>query len=457
MMGIALWHFTVFLPDHFWGGIVGAFVGALIGAVLFGWLVNGFTIPGPDDTTVVTALEAIPGTLIGLGVIVRDRPALRAGRERPRTERSRPAPRPRVGARVRRGSTSRRARSPRSSRCSASSASASPSRRCSSAAASATRRPRAPGSRPARRTRRRRFAGIDDAVRASSAHVSAGARITVHGDYDVDGVCSTAILVRALRALGRRRRLVPAQPQRGRLRAERRRRSSGSPRAARGCWSPPTARSPPSRRSRARARAGIDVVVTDHHTPRADGALPDAPIVHPALCGYPCAGPVRDRRRLQARRRAARGRRPRPGPGRRRPRPRRARHRRRLRAARRREPAPRARGAARAGGHRRSPGCARSCASRRSTRARSTRARIGFRLAPRINAAGRLYRADAGLELVLTEDAERAAAIADELDRANVERRHTEQRILFEAEAQVAAAGRRSPPTCSPARTGTRA
>ena len=32
----------------------------------------------------------------------------------------------------------------------------------------------------------------------------------------------------------------------------------------------------------------MDVVVTDHHTPRADGALPDAPIVHPRLGGYPC-------------------------------------------------------------------------------------------------------------------------------------------------------------------------
>ncbi len=30
------------------------------------------------------------------------------------------------------------------------------------------------------------------------------------------------------------------------------------------------------------------MVVTDHHSPRADGALPDAPIVHPAVCGYPC-------------------------------------------------------------------------------------------------------------------------------------------------------------------------
>ena len=67
MMGLALWHFTIFLPDHFWGGIVGAFLGALFGAVIFGLIVNGLTVPGPDDTHLLTALEAIPGTLIGLG------------------------------------------------------------------------------------------------------------------------------------------------------------------------------------------------------------------------------------------------------------------------------------------------------------------------------------------------------------------------------------------------------
>ncbi len=66
MMGLAIWHFTIFLPDHFWGGIVGAFLGAVFGAVIFGWLINGLAIPGPDDTTVLTALEAIPGTVIGL-------------------------------------------------------------------------------------------------------------------------------------------------------------------------------------------------------------------------------------------------------------------------------------------------------------------------------------------------------------------------------------------------------
>ena len=50
MMGIALWHFTVFVPDRFWGGIVGAFLGALFGAILIGLAVNGFTVPGQDDT-----------------------------------------------------------------------------------------------------------------------------------------------------------------------------------------------------------------------------------------------------------------------------------------------------------------------------------------------------------------------------------------------------------------------
>ena len=69
MMGLALWHFTIFLPDRFWGGIVGAFLGALIGAMLCGLLVNGFTIPGQGDTHVLQALEAIPGTLIGIAVV----------------------------------------------------------------------------------------------------------------------------------------------------------------------------------------------------------------------------------------------------------------------------------------------------------------------------------------------------------------------------------------------------
>ena len=69
IMGLALWHFTIWLPDHYWGGIVGAFVGALVGAVLFGLIVNGLSIPGRHATHIATALEAIPGALIGMGIV----------------------------------------------------------------------------------------------------------------------------------------------------------------------------------------------------------------------------------------------------------------------------------------------------------------------------------------------------------------------------------------------------
>ena len=66
MMGIAIWHFTVFVPDRFWGGIVGAFLVAIAGAALFGFLVSGLSVPGRNDTELVQALIAIPGALIAL-------------------------------------------------------------------------------------------------------------------------------------------------------------------------------------------------------------------------------------------------------------------------------------------------------------------------------------------------------------------------------------------------------
>ena len=66
MMGIALWHFTVFLPDRFWGGIVGAFLAAMVGAGLFGFLVNGLSVPGRNDTELVQAFIAVPGAMLGL-------------------------------------------------------------------------------------------------------------------------------------------------------------------------------------------------------------------------------------------------------------------------------------------------------------------------------------------------------------------------------------------------------
>jgi hypothetical protein len=68
MMGIAVWHFTVFVPDRFWGGIVGAFLASIIAAAIFGFAVNGATVPGRSDTELIQALIAVPGALIGLGL-----------------------------------------------------------------------------------------------------------------------------------------------------------------------------------------------------------------------------------------------------------------------------------------------------------------------------------------------------------------------------------------------------
>ena len=62
---------------------------------------------------------------------------------------------------------------------------------------------------------------------------------------------------------------------------------------------------------------------------------------------------------------------------------------------------------------------------------------VGFRLAPRINAAGRLGHPRAALELLLTEDADDARRIADSLEELNRERQAVEGRILREAIKQV--------------------
>lgn len=69
MMGIALWHFTVFVPDHFWQGIVGAFLGAVLGSIVFGLIVQEASGKSLGDTDLSTALIAIPGVLIGLGIV----------------------------------------------------------------------------------------------------------------------------------------------------------------------------------------------------------------------------------------------------------------------------------------------------------------------------------------------------------------------------------------------------
>ncbi len=68
MMGIAVWHFAVFVPDRFRGGIVGAFLAAVAGAVILGFLLSGFSLPGRSETDIGEALIAVPGSVIGLAL-----------------------------------------------------------------------------------------------------------------------------------------------------------------------------------------------------------------------------------------------------------------------------------------------------------------------------------------------------------------------------------------------------
>jgi ABC-type Fe3+ transport system permease subunit len=74
MMGLAIWHFTIFMPDRFWGGIVGAFIGSLVGSVIVGLAiyavkVSALRIPGEKATDITVVLYAIPGAVIGIAVI----------------------------------------------------------------------------------------------------------------------------------------------------------------------------------------------------------------------------------------------------------------------------------------------------------------------------------------------------------------------------------------------------
>lgn len=74
MMGLAIWHFTIFLPDRFWGGIVGAFLGSLFGAIIFGLIIYGakvgaLKVPGQKATDIAVVLYAVPGALIGIAAV----------------------------------------------------------------------------------------------------------------------------------------------------------------------------------------------------------------------------------------------------------------------------------------------------------------------------------------------------------------------------------------------------
>ena len=280
------------------------------------------------------------------------------------------------------------------------------------------------------------FGGLREAAAVMLGHVGRRSRITVHGDYDVDGITSTAILVRALRTLGADVDwYLPSRIDDGYGLAA----ATVERLAARGTQLLVTvdcAITAVEEVAAART-AGMEVVVTDHHAPRADGALPEAPIVHPRIGGYPCpdlcaAGVAY---KLAQALMAGAGEAPEAvdedldlvalatvadvvsltGE-----------NRRFVRA-----------GLRRLAGTRK-PGLQALMDVARVDPSGVDESAVGFRLAPRLNAAGRLYRADAGLELLLTPDPTRAREIAQELDAVNAERRDVETRIRFEAEALLA-------------------
>jgi single-stranded-DNA-specific exonuclease len=284
------------------------------------------------------------------------------------------------------------------------------------------------------------FESIGAVVEIVSAAIREGRRITVHGDFDVDGVCATAILVGALRELGAECDwLIPDRIADGYgLGAE-----NIEELARRGtelliavdCGITAVAEV-----ALARSLA-MEVVVTDHHQPGPE--LPDCPILHPALDGYPfehLCGTAVAWKLACALRAGSPGA---PGEG---------------------EPGDPTAGALAdldlvalatvadvvplVGENRslvkrgleevrraRRPGIRALLEAAKCEPTQLDEGDLAFRLAPRINAAGRLYRADAGVELFLTDDDERAAQIAKELSRANSERRATEREVDAAAEA----------------------
>ena len=276
--------------------------------------------------------------------------------------------------------------------------------------------------------------GAPGACELILGHLQRGSRIAVFGDYDVDGVCSTAMLVRTLRALGGDPQWeLPSRFDEGYGLSV----AAVERLAARGVELLVTVDcgvTAVEQVAAARA-AGLDVVITDHHRP--GPALPDCTLVHPALGAYGCpelcaAGVVL---KLSEALQVAAGADPQRAdedldlaalatvcdlvP---------------LRDENRRI----VREGLVAMARTRKPGLRALMALASVEPAELTEQHLGFRLGPRINAAGRMRRADAALELLLTEDEERAKEVARELDLLNRDRREAETRITFAAEAACA-------------------
>lgn len=272
---------------------------------------------------------------------------------------------------------------------------------------------------------------MNGAVEEIGSAIGASRRVTVYGDFDVDGVAATTIMVTVLRQLGADCDwFIPDRISEGYGLS----RDAIRELAARGtgfiisvdCGVTSVAEVALAR------DLGMGIVVTDHHRP--EEVLPDCVILHPEVSGYPfkelCGAAVAAK--LAAALRNAAGLdqslneadldlvalatvadvMPLIGENRRLVR----------------EGIKVARRAQR-------PGMRALMADSGLQAAQLNSGDLGFRLGPRINAAGRIYRADAGVELFLAESAERAAEIASELGRANNERRRIEREVETAAEA----------------------
>jgi single-stranded-DNA-specific exonuclease len=269
--------------------------------------------------------------------------------------------------------------------------------------------------------------GACERIRAA---VSAGTRICVHGDYDVDGICATALAVLTLRELGAEVEWhLPSRFEEGYGIAG----ETLSRLAAEGCGLVLTVDCGITAVDEVReARAaGLDVVVTDHH--RHGDELPDCPVVatrpseypFPELCGTGVVYKLAEALLGEGEERLAR-------------------HLDLVALATIADVVPLVdenRAFALAGLRRLAtttrPGLRALMHAARVDPATVDEGAVGFRLAPRINAAGRLGRPTSALELLLTEDEDEARRVAAELEELNRERQAVEERILREATAAI--------------------
>jgi single-stranded-DNA-specific exonuclease len=288
------------------------------------------------------------------------------------------------------------------------------------------------------------FQGMDEVVALVWAAIEAEERITVHGDFDVDGVSATAVMIGALRELGADCDwLIPDRIADGYGLSK----ENVEKLAVRGTGLLITVDCGITAVEQVALaqELGMEVVVTDHH--QRDEELPACLILHPEVSRYPfealCGTAVAWKLACALRTGAAFSGQEQAVPGSAAP-----------------DLAPQEKDLDLVAlatvadvvplvGENRSL-VKRGLAEMRRTKRVGLRALmeaskceptrldegdLAFRLAPRINAAGRLYRADAGVELLLTEDEERAKQIAEELGRANSERRATEREVDAAAEA----------------------